>query len=87
METKVCYVLNDQEADVLEKVSKITGTDFHARGQLIEVEALMEAIEDMVVEYEELQEEYGDLEERYQDKYYGMPDAYDKMIDDKLTGE
>lgn len=87
MESKIVYITNENDSETLEKVTKITGVGYNTPADMIEVECLMEALTDMVLEYEKLQEDYEDLTERYQDKYYGQPDAYDRMIDDKLTGE
>lgn len=50
---KVFYELSDEELEMLEKITQITGGSYELKGQFIQVEELMNIVKDLLYEYNE----------------------------------
>jgi hypothetical protein len=63
------YKLNDNEVAIIKDISKITFTDYKIEGNLIEVDTLIGAIEDLLTEYHRKEEELEDLHNEISENY------------------
>lgn len=63
------YKMNDAEKQLLDTVSKITGTDYEVENDFVPVKNLFYAIVDMKYEYERKQEELEDVIQDRNDNY------------------
>ena len=70
------YALDEKEMEMVEKVSKITGTDFELINHLIPVENLVSALAEMLYEYNNKCEELEDIEENLRTNYKPIPIDY-----------
>ncbi len=74
------YKLDEANKEYLEDVQNITDVDYEVKGDFIEVENLMIALKDMVVEYENLKEKFEDYKTSSIDY-----EPYDEWVDYQLT--
>lgn len=70
------YKLDNANKEYLEDVQNITNVDYEVKGDFIEVESLMIALKDMVVEYQNLKERFEDYKTNYDED-----DAHDVWLD------
>ena len=61
--------LNNDELEIIKRVSKITFTDYEVKDDYIPVESLLVAIEDLLVEIGRLEEERKDIEQDIENNY------------------
>lgn len=47
------YELSDEELEMLEKITQITGGSYELKGQFIQVEELINIVKDLLYEYNE----------------------------------
>ena len=72
------HLLKENEIEKIKRVSDITGGDYELNENLIPVENLMAAIEDLLVEVGRLEERYNDLEEQLRENY--KPISYAEQV-------
>ena len=72
------YELNDSEYEKIREISSITFTDYDLKANLIPVDNLMAAIEDLLAEYHHKEEELEDLKQEIEDNY--KPISYEEQI-------
>ena len=78
------YKVDEKESAILNKITKITFTDYEPQGDFIEVESLMTALEDLLVCYEGLEEKYEDLQKDVEENYERIPaDEYFYGVSDR----
>ena len=65
----IYYELDEEDKKILEKVQKITVTDYEEKGEYIPVENFICIIEDLLMEIDSLQEKYDDLVEDMEQNY------------------
>lgn len=82
--------IDESNYEILEKASKMTGTDYEIRwfdaeniDGYIEIETLINIIEDLICEVDRLQEEIEDIEQDKQDNYRPIPVAEQVGISDR----
>lgn len=63
------YKLDDRELATINKVAKMSLTDYELEGNMIPVDSLICAIEDLLIEIGRLEEKYNDLEEDMNENY------------------
>ena len=63
------YKLDNDELERINRVSKMTLTDYELKGNFIPVESMMSAIEDLLIEIDRLEEEKKDREQDIEDNY------------------
>jgi hypothetical protein len=63
------YRLDNNEFERINRVSKITLTDYELKGNFIPVESMMAAIEDLLIEIDNLEEERKNREQDIEDNY------------------
>lgn len=74
--------VDENNFEILDKASKITGTDYEIKwydaeniNGYIETENLISIIEDLIYEIDRLQEELEDIEQDIKDNYKPIPEA------------
>lgn len=73
------YVRLDlDDAELMQRVIKITGMDYEMLGDFIPVESLLHSIEDLMCEVERLEEKIEDLEQDIEDNY--KPVSYAEQV-------
>lgn len=70
--------LNSDELEKIERVSKLTFTDYELKGDFIPVEKMMAAIEDLLIEIDRLEEEKKYREQEIEDNY--KPISYAEQV-------
>ena len=73
------YKLTDDELDTMKRVTKITITDYEVEGNLVSVDNLMRAIEDLVCEIGHLEEKMEDMERDIEENY--EPKRFDPYLE------
>jgi hypothetical protein len=63
------YKLDTSEHERIDKISKITCTDYDLKGDFILIDNMMCLIEDLLVEYETLEEKIKDMEQDIENNY------------------
>lgn len=63
------YSLNEKELERINEISDITGVDYELKNNLIPVDSLMAALEDMLYEYHHKEEELEDLQNDIENNY------------------
>lgn len=63
------YKLDQRELETINRVAKMSLTDYELEGNMIPVDSLICAIEDLLVEIGRLEEKYNDLEEDMNENY------------------
>lgn len=63
------YKLENDELERINRVSKITCTDYELKGNFIPAESMMSAIEDLLIEIDRLEEERKDREQEIENNY------------------
>lgn len=63
------YKLDNDELEKINRVSKMSLGDYELKDNLIPVEKMMAAIEDLLVEIDRLEEEKKDKEQEIEDNY------------------
>lgn len=63
------YELREGEYDVMHEITKITFADYEMKGNLIPVDALVVALEDLLSEYRRKEEEIEDLKNEIEENY------------------
>lgn len=63
------YKLDNDELEKINRVSKITLTDYELKGNFIPVESMMVAIENLLIEIDNLEEERKNREQDIEDNY------------------
>lgn len=63
------YKLDNDELERINRVSKITFTDYELKGNFISVESMMAAIEDLLIEIDRLEETKKDIEQDIENNY------------------
>ena len=57
------------EEDVLERIEKMTMTDYEAEGNFLPVDSINDIIEDLLYEIDRLQEKISDMEQDIEENY------------------
>lgn len=72
------YKLENDELEKINRVSKISFTDYELKGNFIPVESMMAAIEDLLIEIDRLEKEKKDREQEIEDNYkpYSKEEMY-----------
>ena len=65
---KFLYQMNEQEKELIEKVSDITNTDYEVNQDSIEVEHIMSALDDLFRELENLKEAFQEYKEEIENE-------------------
>ena len=65
---KFLYQMNEQEKELIEKVSDITNTDYEVNQDSIEVEHIMSALDDLFRELENLKEAFKEYKEEIENE-------------------
>lgn len=65
---KFLYQMNEQEKELIEKVSDITNTDYEVNQDSIEVEHIMSALDDLFRELESLKEAFKEYKEEIENE-------------------
>lgn len=73
------YKLSEIEREYIEKIGKITNSDYELEGDMIKVDSLMIALEDLFIEYGHIDEEFEDFKRDVEDNYEPIPK--EKMYD------
>lgn len=63
------YKLNADELKAINEISNITGVDYELINNMIQVEGLVEALKDLLVEYHKKEEEITDLQNDIENNY------------------
>ena len=63
------YKLDIGEFAKIREAEKITFTDYGLKDDLISVESMMAAIEDLLIEIDRLEQKYNDFEQEVEDNY------------------
>lgn len=66
-------VLSKKELNLINKIQKITYTDYDLKGNFIPIESYMSIIEDLMNEIESLDEKYKQLERELEENYRPIP--------------
>lgn len=61
--------LENEELERINRVSKITCTDYDLKGNFIPVDSLLAAVEDLLIEVDRLEEKYKEFEQEVEDNY------------------
>lgn len=72
------YKLDNDELEKINRVSKMSLGDYELKDNLIPIEKMMAAIEDLLVEIDRLEEEKKDREQEIEDNY--KPISYAEQI-------
>ena len=57
--------LDEKELKIIEKLTKLTSTNYELVGDMFPCDSFLSAIENLMFEYDYLQEKYDDLERNY----------------------
>ena len=77
------YKLEDRELEKINRVAKITLTDYELVNNFISVENMMAAIEDLLSEIDNLEEKIKDREQEIEDNYRPISVAEQYGINDR----
>ena len=79
---KICYILDDNEKDLVEELSDLTGVDYEVRGDEFPMNSFIPLLKDLKHEIGRLQEKIEDLQkESDYDAEKEIPNIhYDNMI-------
>lgn len=67
------YKLEDNELKRIKEIESMAFSDYELIGNLIPVDSLIDAINDIFYEYEELKEKHKDLEQNLEENYKPIP--------------
>ena len=70
---KIFYKIDENERELLKKVSEITLNGYESLGDFIPTENLMYIIRDLTWEYDRLEEKYEDFVKEVEDNYRPIP--------------
>ena len=72
------YKLDNNELEKINRVAKITSTDYEVLGNFVPVESLVAMVEDLLLEIDGLEEKIRDREQEIEDNY--EPISYAEQI-------